>query len=185
MKKMLSMILLAGVLTGPVFSADVNVPGLTAMAQENSGVSIDKLSLAVYDAVKAQPDKAADIFRSVMSQRSSWSVTDTYAVLRSVLLASPSLEASFVQGVASYQGGSYDASVVTSSGYQLVTALFTMAQTQSVASAVAQGVVGSAVSGRSAGNGVSQSALEAYVPEAPVSPEYSVTPTPPPTSANN
>ena len=120
MKKVLSMILLAGVLAGPVYSADVNVSSLAAMAQKNSGVSIDKLSLAVYDAVKAQPDKAADIFRSVMSQRSSWNVTETYAVLRSVLLASPSLEASFVEGVASYQGGSYDASVVTSSGYQLV-----------------------------------------------------------------
>ena len=77
MKKMLSMILLAGLLTGPVFSADVNASGLIAMAQETSGVSIDKLSLAVYDAVKAQPDKAADIFRSVMSQRSSWNVTET------------------------------------------------------------------------------------------------------------
>lgn len=186
MKKVLSMILLAGVLSGPVFSADVNIPGLAAMAQAKSGVSIDKLSLAVYEAVKAQPNKAADIFRSVMSQRSSWNVTETYAVLRSVLLASPSLEASFVQGVASYQGGSYDASVVASSGYQLVTTLFTMPQTQSVAAAVAQGVVGSAVTGRAAaGNGVSESTLEAYVPTAPAAPEYSVTPTPPPTSANN
>ena len=186
MKKVLSMILLAGVLAGPVYSADVNVSSLTAMAQKNSGVSIDKLSLAVYDAVKAQPDKAADIFRGVMSQRASWSVTEAYAVLRSVLLASPSLEASFVQGVASYQGGSYNASVVTSSGYQLVTALFTMPQTQSVAAAVAQGVVGSAVSGRAAaGNGVSESTLDAYVPTAPSAPEYTVTPTPPPTSANN
>ena len=73
-------------------------------------------------------------------------------------------------------------------GAQLLSALYTMPQTQSVAPAVVQGVVGSSSVVRAAGNGVSQSALEAYVPtapSAPVAPEYSVTPTPPPTSANN
>lgn len=185
MKKVLSIILLAGALAGPVFSVD-EYSNVAAMARANSGVSIDKLSLAVYDAVKAEPSKAADVFQSVMSQRSSWSVTETYAVLRSILLASPSLESSFVQSAAVYQGA--DGSAAGTVGYQLLTALYTMPQTQSVAAAVVQGVVGSSVSGRAAGNGVSQSVLEAFVPAAPAAPEapeYTVTPTPPPTSANN
>ena len=185
MKKVFSMILLAGVFAGPVFSQETGVSTVIAMAQPKSGASIDKLSLAVYEAVKAQPNKAVDIFQSVMSQRSSWSVTEAYAVLRSVLLASPSLESSFVQGAATYQSGGYNASTVSSMGYQLLASLYTMPQTQSVAATVVQGVVGSSVAGRAAGNGVSQSALEAYVPAAPSAPEYTVTPTPPPTSANN
>lgn len=185
MKKMLSVILLAGVFAGPVFAEESSVSAAVAMAQSKSGVSIDKLSLAVYEAVKAQPGKAVEIFQSVMSQRTSWSVTETYAVLRSVLLASPSLESSFVQSAASYQAGGYSSSVASSAGYQLLAALYSMPQTQSVAATVVQGVVGSSVTGRAAGNGVSQSALDAYVPAAPSAPEYPVTPTPPPTSANN
>ena len=114
MKKMLSVILLAGVFAGPVFAEESSVSAAVAMAQSKSGVSIDKLSLAVYEAVKAQPGKAVEIFQSVMSQRTSWSVTETYAVLRSVLLASPSLESSFVQSAASYQAGSYSSSVASS-----------------------------------------------------------------------
>lgn len=187
MKKVLSIVLLAGVLAGSVYAAGADMAAVTSLAQEKSGATLDKLSLAVYEAVKAQPNKAVEIFQGVMTQRSNWSVTETYAVLRSVLLASPSLESGFVQSVAAYQG-SYDVASVSSMGYQLLSALYTMPQTQSVAAAVVQGVVGSSVAGRAAGNGVSQSVLNAYVPTAPSAPdapEYPVTPTPPPTSANN
>lgn len=182
------MIVLAGAFVGPVYAAGVDVAAVTSLAQEKSGATLDKLSMAVYEAVKAQPDSAVEIFKSVMSQRSNWSVTETYAVLRSVLLASPTLEAAFVQQAADFQAGAYSVDVVSSVGAQLLSALYTMPQTQSVAPAVVQGVVGSSSVVRAAGNGVSQSALEAYVPtapSAPVAPEYSVTPTPPPTSANN
>lgn len=183
MKKMLSVILLAGVFAGTAVVAEVNAATLTAMAQKGSGVSLDKLSLAVYEAVKSQPGQAVDIFRSVMSQRTNWSVTETYAVLRSVLLAAPGLESGFVQGAASYQGGAGAAG--NTLGSQLVASLYSMPQTHSVAAAVVQGVVGSTTVARAAGNGVSQQVIDAYVPVAPSAPEYPVTPTPPPTSANN
>ena len=183
MKKVLSVIMLAGMLAGSVVVADV--AKVSAMAQKGSGVSLDALSMAVYEAVKAQPNQAVEIFQKVMSQRQTWSVTETYAVLRSVLLAAPTLETGFVQGAAAYNAGSYTPSAVNTAGYQLLAALYTMPQTQSVAAAVVQGVVGSSVTVRSAGNGVSADALESYVPAAPVAPEYPVTPTPPPTSANN
>lgn len=180
------MILFAGVCAGPVVAADVAT--VTTMAQQGSGVTLDKLSLAVYEAVKAQPDKAVDIFRGVISQRSNWSVTETYAVLRSVLLAAPGLEAGFVQGADSFSTGGYTAAAIDTMGSQLLASLYTMPQTHSVAAAVVQGVVGSSTVARAAGNGVSQQTIEAYVPaapSAPVVPEYPVTPTPPPTSANN
>ena len=185
MKKVLPIILLAGMFAGPVYAEPADLAKVSAMAGDKSGTSLDVLSMAVYELVKAQPDKAVDVFQNVMSQRKSWSVTETYAVLRSVLLASPSLESAFVQGAAAYAGGAYDGATVNTQGFQLLSALYTMPQTQSVASAVVQGVVGSAVAGRSAGNGVSSEALEQYVPTAPAAPEYTVTPTPPPTSANN
>ena len=116
MKKVLSIILLAGVFASPVMAEEKGFSDVVAMAQKKSGVSLDALSMAVYELTKAQPTKAVEIFQSVIAQRENWSVTETYAVLRSVLLASPSLEASFVQGAAAYEGGSYDAAVVSSQG---------------------------------------------------------------------
>ena len=79
------------------------------MAKKDSKVPIDALCMAVYEAVKADPSKAVDIFKSVMMQRDAWSATDTYAVLRSVLLAAPHLEEGFVQNAAEYNNhsGSY------------------------------------------------------------------------------
>ena len=175
MKKVLSMILLAGVLSGPVYAADVQ--SVAAMAA-TSGVSIDALSMAVYEVVKADPQSAVEVFRAVMEKRNG-SVTETYAVLRAVLLASPSLESEFVKAASSPQ------TVGSTLGQQLLETLYSMSQTSAVASTVVQGVVGSS----SVGNGVPSAALDAYVPAVPTaslaSPEYTVTPTPPPTSANN
>ena len=175
MKKVLSMILLAGVLSGPVYAADVQ--SVAAMAA-TSGVSIDALSMAVYEAVKADPQSAVEVFRAVMEKRNG-SVTETYAVLRAVLLASPSLESEFVKAASSPQ------TVGSTLGQQLLETLYSMSQTSAVATTVVQGVVGSS----SVGNGVPSAALDAYVPAVPTapsaSPEYTVTPTPPPTSANN
>ena len=185
MKKVFSIILLAGLFAGPVMAEGAELSKVVSMAQAKSGTSLDALSMAVYELVKAQPADAVEIFQSVMSQRQSWGVTETYAILRSVLLASPTLESSFVRGAAVYESGVTNASLVGSQGYQLLSVLYTMPQTQSVASVVVQGVVGSSLAGRAAANGVSNQVLDAYVPVAPVAPEYTVTPTPPPTSANN
>ncbi len=185
MKKVLSVILLAGVLSGTVYAEETSLSSVSAMAQKSSGASLDALSMAVYELVKTQPNQAVEVFQSVMQQRQSWSVTETYAILRSVLLAAPSLESGFIRSAATYQSGADGAGLTASQGYQLLSSLYTMPQTQSVAAAVVQGVVGSAVTGRAAGNGVSAEALDAYVPTAPSAPEYSVLPTPPPTSANN
>ena len=183
MKKLLSMVLLAGLLAAPMYAVELDK--VTAMAKASSGATLDALSLAVYETVKAEPQSAVDVFRGVMQQRSNWSATETYAILRSVLLASPELESSFVQGASQYQGSSQSSTALNSLGYQLVASLYTMSQTQAVASSVIQGVVGSAASGSGVGNGVSAAALDAFVPAPSFKPEYSVTPTPPPTSVNN
>ncbi len=187
MKKVLCAILFAGIVAGPVFSAET-ASSVAVMAKAGSKVSIDKLSLAVYEVVKAEPSKAVDVFCAVMAQREKWSVTDAYAILRAVLLAAPELEVSFVQAASVHQGGAYDTRVVGSSGYQLLTSLYAMPQVQAVADAVVQGVVGSSKIMRPTRVGVPQKVLDAYAyptTPAPVDPEYPVTPTPPPTSSNN
>ena len=172
------MIMLAGVLAGPMYATDLAT--VTTMARPSSGVSLDALSVAVYEAVKASPQRAVEVFQEVMKQRETWSVTETYAILRAVLLASPSLESGFVQAASSSQGGA------ATLGQQLYEVLCSMPETASVATTVVQGVVGSSVVVH---GGVSAAAMEAYVPMPPTvsssSPEYTVTPTPPPTSANN
>lgn len=172
------MIMLAGMLAGPMYAADLAT--VTTMAGSKSGVSLDALSVAVYEVVKASPQSAVEVFQTVMKQRGTWSVTETYAILRAVLLASPSLESGFVQAASAPQAGS------STLGQQLYDVLCSMPETASVASTVVQGVVGSSVAARS---GAAVSVTDAYVPAPPtvpsVSPEYTVTPTPPPTSVNN
>ena len=142
------------------------------MEKKDSKVSIDKLCMAVYEAVKADSSKAVDIFKSVMMQRDTWSATDTYAILRSILLADPSLEHGFVQNAAEYNNhpGSYTPVAVDSLGYQLLSSLYTLPQTQPVAGTVAHAVAGSTITGQPAGSGVTSDAMEVYVPNAPSTP---------------
>ena len=114
--------------------------------------------------------------------------TETYSVLRSVLLAAPSLEDGFVANAQAYNNnpGSYVPVAVESAGYQLLATLYTMPQTQPVAGTVAQGVAATTITGTSAGNGVSSDSLESFVPNAPATtPEEDVLVTPPATSALN
>lgn len=179
MKKALLVLLIAGLFSGGVCNAAVTSAQLAKMAQKSSKTPLDALCLAVYEAVKADESKAVDIFKSVMSQRDTWTATETYAILRSILLASPALEQGFVQNAAAYNNnpGSYVPVAVDSLGYQLLSTLYTIPQTQPVASVVAQGVVGSTITGQAVGNGITSDSLEAFVPNAPA--------TAPETSPNN
>lgn len=191
MKKILSLILAAGMLSGVATAAAPDVSQVAKMAQKDSDVSIEALCMAVYEAVKANPDAAVDVFKEVMMQRESWNATDTYAILRSVLLAAPALEDGFVKNAPAYNNnpGSYEVVAVDSVGYQLLAALYTLPQTQPVAGTVAQAVLAGTVTGTSVGSGVSSDALEGFVPNAPnTTPEqdlYPVIPTPGPVSPNN
>lgn len=193
MKKTLMAILLAGVFVGNVSVAAPSTEQVTKMAQKNSGISFDALCVAVYEAVKAEPNNAVEIFKSVMMQRESWSATETYSVLRSVLLAAPALEEGFVTNAQAYNNnpGSYVPVAVESMGYQLLATLYTMPQTQPVAGTVAQGVAATTITGTSTGNGISSDSMESYVPNAPaVTPEQEeeelipVPPTDDPVSSN-
>ena len=173
MKKTLYAVLLTCACAGPLVYAAPQQGGhrgdVVQMAKKDSKVSIDALCMAVYEAVKADSSKAVDVFKSVMMQRDTWTATDTYAILRSVLLAAPHLEQGFVQNAAEYNNhpGSYTPVAVDSMGYQLLSALYTLPQTQPVAGTVAQGVMGSTITGTAAGSGITSDSMESYVPNAP------------------
>ena len=171
MKKILFALVLAGVFSG-VMSYAASETQLAKMAQKEAKTPLDALCVAVYEAVKADTTKAVDVFKTVMMQRDSWTATETYSILRSILLASPDLEHGFVQNAAAYNNnpGSYMPTAVDSLGYQLLSTLYTIPQTQPVASVVTQGVMGSTITGTSVGSGVSSDSLESYVPNAPSTP---------------
>lgn len=175
MKKFLSMILLAGMLAGPLYGA--GQADWASMAD----APVDKLSMAVYNAVKENPDEAAEIVKKIAESSTAWDVSRAYAVLRAVLLASPSLESGFTQSAAAYLSSGQIAGTGTIQGSELVNAL--VAADAGVAAAVMQSVTG-AVATMITGpvtkhDGANEDA------SMPVVPIFPVTPTPSPTSPNN
>ena len=187
MKKTLIAMLLVAAFAGNICVAASTTEQVVKMAQKGSGTTFDALCVAVYEAVKAEPNNAVEIFKSVMMQRESWSATETYSVLRSVLLASPALEEGFVANAQAYNNnpGSYVPVAVESAGFQLLATLYTMPQTQPVAGVVAQGVAATTITGTSTGNGISSDSVQTYVPNAPATtPEEDIFVTPGDTSSN-
>ena len=117
MKKFLSMILLAGMLAGPLYGE--GQADWASMAD----APVDKLSIAVYNAVKENPDGSAEIVKKIAESSTAWDVSRAYAVLRAVLLASPSLESGFTQSAAAYLSSGQIAGAGTIQGAELVNAL--------------------------------------------------------------
>ena len=83
MKKTLIAMLLVAAFAGNFCMAASTTEQVAKMAQKGSGTTFDALCVAVYEAVKAEPNNAVEIFKTVMMQRESWSATETYSVLRS------------------------------------------------------------------------------------------------------
>lgn len=171
--------MLAGMLAGPLYGE--GQPDWAALANAPT----DKLSMAVYEAVQANPDSAADILKEVAARSSAWNTTRAYAVVRAVLLAYPSLETKFIQSSMAYLNGAPASSAGDALSAALVDAL--VAADVNVATVVMYGVAGSAVQGIAAGNGLSAVMIDRYIPDLPgvPAPQYPVTPTPPPASPNN
>ena len=175
MKKFLSMILLAGMLAGPLYGA--GQADWASMAD----APVDKLSIAVYNAVKANPDEAADILKKIAENSAVWDVSRAYAVLRAILLASPSLESEFTQSAAAYLRSGEIAGAGTIESSNLVKAL--VAADAGVAAAVMQSFTG-AVATMITGPVTKYDGANEDV-SMPVVPIFPVTPTPSPTSPNN
>ncbi len=74
-----------------------------ALAAQDSGAGISDICYAVYKAVKESPDEADVVFSQVISQRTTWTSGEVYAIFRAVLLARPDLEKEFRAHAATYK----------------------------------------------------------------------------------
>ncbi|MBQ8480504.1 MAG: hypothetical protein IJ503_09010 [Akkermansia sp.] len=74
------------------------------LSAPGSKSSLGSICLAVYKAVKAEPARASEIFGEVISQRTTWKVSETSAIFRAVLMARPDLGAAWGQFVRANRG---------------------------------------------------------------------------------
>lgn len=106
MKKILVVfiaLLAAGVL--PVGAASPEWEKAVALSAPESKASLGSICLAVYKAVKAEPDKAAEIFDDVIQQRTTWKVSECVAIFKAVLMALPDEKRNLARYARSYRGG--------------------------------------------------------------------------------
>ncbi len=138
-------LLCAGVFTAPVLAAGPNLDKAVTLASKNSGASLNDICLATYKAVKEAPEQADEVFSQVISQRSTWTAGEVYAIFRSVLLARPDLEANFSDYVASYKGGknAKDAPEAPSSMHPTIYKLLNALHEASLPEGVVQTVINS------------------------------------------
>lgn len=75
------------------------------LSAPGSKVSLGAICNAVYKAVKAQPEEAAEIYAEVLEQRTTWKASECAAIFRSVLMARPDLKGNLNSYVRTYRGG--------------------------------------------------------------------------------
>ncbi len=97
------MIALAALSAAPVMAAGPTLDKAVALAAQDSGARLSDICYAVYKAVKEAPEEADVVFSQVISQRTTWTSGEVYAIFRAVLLARPDLEEEFRTQAASYK----------------------------------------------------------------------------------
>ncbi len=97
------MLALAALAAAPVMAAGPSLDKAVALAAQDSGARLSDICYAVYKAVKEAPEEADVVFSQVISQRTTWTSGEVYAIFRAVLLARPDLEEEFRTHAASYK----------------------------------------------------------------------------------
>ena len=85
-----------------VSSAANTVENALALAVD-SKVSVERVCVAVAEAVQGNQITPAELVKRVIAARKSWSAEQVAALYKSVLMASPSLSASFVDDVTAFE----------------------------------------------------------------------------------
>lgn len=107
MKVMLSlaMALVGGLFALPVQAAGPMLDKAVALAAVDSKASLDAICLASYEAAKEAPNELDVVFESILSQRTTWKASETYAIMRAILMARPDLLQNLSEHAASYKRG--------------------------------------------------------------------------------
>lgn len=106
MKRICVALVLLGLVS--VASADAASPErekVMELSAPGSKSSLGNICLAVYEAVKAEPAKASEIFGDVISQRTTWKTSEIAAIFRSVLMARPDLGTAMSKFARASRGG--------------------------------------------------------------------------------
>ncbi len=146
------MFALAALAAAPVMAAGPALDKAVSLAAQSSGARLSDICYAVYKAVKESPDEADVVFSHVISQRTTWTAGEVYAIFRAVLLARPDLEEEFRTHVASYKGADrYDKDSYSGDAakdpmlYKLMTALYEASLPDGVVPAVINGLTDNAI----------------------------------------
>lgn len=199
----LAFALLLGVSAAPLMAATPAWDEAVALSAQDSEASLADLCNAVYKAAKEDVSKSAALYETVLAQRTNWTASECYAVLRSILLAFPGdvacnigeyarkyeeAKGSAVKGVkvqrARYSASITSASIEESQFYALLDALYNASLNEGVADATYAAILPTVT-------GVYETAHDAAVnnhdARLDVNGQRSeiVLPTPPPTSRSN
>ena len=101
----LAMLMLAGIVAVPASYAGSAKDNAVALAAADSRVSLGAICLAVYEAVKAEPQEAVSIYAEVINQRTTWTPNECASIFRAVLMARPDLKGNFSSYVRTYNSG--------------------------------------------------------------------------------
>lgn len=199
----LAFALLLGVSAAPVMAATPAWDAAVALSAQDSKASLADLCNAVYKAAKEDVSQSAALYEAVLAQRTNWTSSQCYAILRAILLAFPGdvacnigeyarkyddAKGSAVEG-AKVQRARYSANIVSASigeaqFYALLDALYNASLNEGVADATYASILPTLT-------GVYETAHEAAVNNHDARLDLTgqrtdlVLPTPPPTSRGN
>ncbi len=88
-KTYLAIALLMGVFAAPLMAATPAWDAAVALSAQNSKASLADLCNTVYKAAKEDPNKAPQLYEAVLAQRTNWTSSQCYAILRAIILALP------------------------------------------------------------------------------------------------
>lgn len=103
--KLLATVLFMGVFLTPFVYAGPERDAAVAAAAPDSKASLGGICNAVYKAVKAEPEQAAEIYEDILAQRTTWKASECAAIFRSILMARPDLGRNLSSYVRTYKGG--------------------------------------------------------------------------------
>lgn len=198
----LAIALFLGISAAPLMAATPAWDEAVALAAQDSKASLADLCNAVYAAAKEDVSKSAALYETVLAQRTNWTSSECYALLRSILLAFPGdvacnigeyarkydeAKGSAVKGAkvqrARYSATIASASVTETQFYALLDALYNASLNEGVADATYASILPTLT-------GVYESAFDAAADNNDARLDVTgrnpqeLRPTPPPTSRN-
>ena len=99
----LAMALVGGLFALPVQAAGPMLDRAVELAAVDSKASLDSICSAAYEAAKEAPNELDAVFESILSQRTTWKASETYAIMRAILMARPDLAQNLCAHVASFR----------------------------------------------------------------------------------